>query len=108
VVDPLVPQVLDELDAPSLTVQEAGDIYAVLLAHRTGGDELDIVRALARLSYTLDYPSGRIGQAYNLAEYIDCECHADGKADARRFVRELRADAGIDLPEPLAQVLLDG
>lgn len=49
--------------------------------------------SLADLAPHLDYPGGRIGQAYWLSEWLDCECYVSSseRAEADAFEAELRA-----------------
>lgn len=105
-VDQIIPRVLEELGSPNLSAEAAGDIYATFCAHWMDADEFTVIRHIARLEVELDFPGGLVDEAYELEEYIDCECHASGPADAQRFVRRLRAGRGLDLPSPLALVLL--
>lgn len=102
-VDPLVPAVLAELGAAELDVDTAGDVVARLLAQvRHGGDHY-VVRTLAGLAPDLDYPGGVIGEVSQMAEWLDCECHAGSLERAEADVLEhnlrqlpaLQLDAGL-------------
>jgi hypothetical protein len=80
-VDQLVPVALAEAQAPDLTVEQASEVLARVLAHAipdTGDHQL--IRELAEFAPRFDYPGGRIGEAYGLSEYIDCQCH-EGSSD---------------------------
>ena len=79
-IDQLVPQVLSDLTIPQLATDQATDIIARLLgqvARSRPSDDFAVVRALARLGPSLDYPDGLIGDAYYASEWLDCKCHAD-------------------------------
>ncbi len=102
-VDQLVPAMLAELGAPELDVATAGDVVARLLAQVANDGDYVIVRTLAGLSPGLDYPGGLIGEAYQVAEWLDCECHAGSVERAQADVLEdhlrqlpaLQLDAGL-------------
>jgi len=105
--DQLVPRLLNELGAPELEVEQAGDIAARLLARSIGGPDHPVIRALAPLAPSLDYPGGRIGQAYHLSEWLDCECHEGSteRAEADQFEDELRGLPPLQIPAALAEAL---
>lgn len=109
-VDQLVPRLLAELDAPALDVDQAGEVAARLLASSPRRSGHPVVRALAMLAPGLDYPARRIGEAYQLSEWLDCDCH-DGsheRADADRFADEVRRLPPLDIPPVLADALTGG
>lgn len=103
-----MPAVLEEARAPTLTVEEASEVLARVLAHEIpdAGDHR-LVRELAGLAPGLDYPGGPIGQAYGLSEYIDCECHAESleRAEAASFEARLRATPPLRVDAGLAAAL---
>lgn len=80
-VDQLVPELLADLAITELPADEASELVGRLvgqvLAARKDADEFAAVRELARLSPSLGYPVGVIGDAYYASEWLDCECHAD-------------------------------
>lgn len=109
-VDQLVQQLLAELDAPAVDVDQAGEIAARLLALSSRRSSHPVIRALAPLAARLDYPGGRIGQAYQLSEWLDCDCH-DGsqeRVEADRFEDEVRHLPPLDIPPGLADALTSG
>jgi hypothetical protein len=70
-VDQLVPGTLRDIGAPDLSVEAAGEIIARLLAQDAAAiSDYSLVRTLARLAPDLDYPSGVIGRAYSLDEWL--------------------------------------
>lgn len=91
-VDQIVPRVLSEIGADVLNVERAGDVMARLLARGVPPVGHPVIRALAPLAAQLDYPDGRIGQAYFLEEWLDCECHegSEERRAADDFEAELR------------------
>ena len=66
-----------------------------------------LLRSLADLAPRLDYPGGRIGQAYWLSEWLDCECHVGSseRAEADAFEAELRALPPVRMDPALAAAL---
>jgi len=110
-VDQLVPVVLEEARAPALTVAEAADILARMLAREVDdAGNHPLLRNLADLAPGLDYPGGRIGQAYWLSEWLDCECHVGSseRAAADAFEAELRALPPLRMDPALATALSRG
>ncbi len=109
-VDQLLPQPLAELGAPAVDVDQAGEIAARLLALSSRKSGHPVIRALAPLAPRLDYPGGRIGQAYQLSEWLDCNCQ-DGsqeRVEADRFEDEVRHLPALDIPPGLADALTSG
>lgn len=110
-VDQLVPVVLEEARAPALTVAAAADVLARILVRGVddAGDH-PLLRSLADLAPGLDYPGGRIGQAYWLSEWLDCECHVGSseRAAADAFEAELRALPPLRVDPALAAALSGG
>ena len=106
-VDQLLPQLLAELDAPDLDIDGAGEVAARLLATSVGGSGHSVIRALAPLAPDLGYPGGRIGQAYQLSEWLDCDCHegSQERIDADRFEQDVRRLPRLDIPPALAEAL---
>jgi hypothetical protein len=109
-IDPLVPAALRDIEAPDLDIVAAAEIVAPLLAQAappTGN--YVVLRTLARLAADLDYPGGVLGEAYDLAEWLDCECHRDSaeRAEADAFEREIRSRLALDLPPGLAAALIN-
>ena len=107
-VDHLVPGTLRDIGAPDLSVEAAGEIVARLLAQDAPAiSDYPLVRTLARLAPELDYPSGVIGRAYALDEWLDCDCHRDSpeRAQAEAFEHEIRSLPHLNLPPPLAAAL---
>ena len=107
-VDQLVPIALAEARAPTLTIEQAAEVLALVLAHAipdTGDHQL--IRELAELAPRFDYPGGRIGEAYGLSEYIDCECHegSSERAAADLFEAGLRATPPLHVDAGLAAAL---
>ena len=102
-VDQLVPEVMQEIGAPTLAVEEAGDVVARLFVLVLNGDDHAAIRALAALAPTMDYPSGLIDQAYQADEWLDCDCH--GPATADRLQAEMVAMPRLRVPRPLAETL---
>lgn len=90
-VDALIPGALREMNAPTLTVDEAGDVVAGVLAHALPPGNSPVIRFLAQLAPGLDYPGGAIGRAYGLAEWLDCSCHEGSpeRSEAARFEEAL-------------------
>lgn len=109
-VDRLVPRMLEELHAPTVDVEAAGDVAARLLASSPGAVDHPVIRSLALLAPGLDYPGGRIGEAYQLAEWLDCDCHegSQERLDARAFEAEVRALPPLAIPLSLARALTGG
>ena len=108
-VDQLLPGALCDIDAPNMSVESAGVTVARLLAQATPPTgEYVVMRTLARLAPALDYPSGLIGMAYALEEWLDCDCHRDSpeRAEAEAFEREIRNLPPLDLPRQLADALI--
>ena len=106
-VDRLVPQMLVEVGVPDLGIVEAGELAARLLASALPDDNYAVIRALAPLAPDLDYPAGRIGEAYQLSEWLDCDCHdgSDERVRASRFEAEVRRLPPLDIPSALADAL---
>jgi hypothetical protein len=107
-VDPLIPGALAEAGVQDLTVDQASDIAARLLIQRPGHQDYPSVRGLAALAPQLDYPDGRISQAYGLQEYLDCACHVDSveRQAADRFEQEMSLLPPILIPEALVHALV--
>lgn len=107
-IDDLVPGAPTELDAPTLTVPAAAEVYARLLAMTAdAADDHRIVRALAARSSPLDHPGGLIGEAADIADCLD-HSGRDGaghRAAAESFEAALRALPPLDLPRALADAL---
>jgi hypothetical protein len=88
--------------------EAAGEIVARLLAQDAPAiNDYPLVRTLARLAPDLDYPSGVIGTAYALDEWLDCDCHRDSpeRAQADAFEHEIRSLPHLNLPPQLAAAL---
>ncbi|MBW3639832.1 MAG: hypothetical protein KY451_08295 [Actinobacteria bacterium] len=109
-VDQLVSRLLSEIGAPALEVEQAGDVMARLLAQHSPGTGHPVIRALAPLAGRLDYPGGRIGQAYYLDEWLDCECHEGSKErqDADLFEEDLRRLPPLQVPDAFLAALVGG
>ncbi len=106
-VDQLVPAVLDELDVPEVDIDQAGEVAARLLASAPPGSDHPVIRALAPLAPGLNYPDGRIGQAYWLSEWLDCGCHEGSheRLAADTFEEEVRGLPPLRIPPGLAEAL---
>jgi hypothetical protein len=103
-----VPTVLAELDAPALTDAAAAAVLAQVLAQGIPpARDHAILRDLAELAPTLDYPGGYIGQAYRLVEWLDCDCHEGSveRAEADAVEVELRALPALRIDPALAAAL---
>ena len=109
-VDQLVPLMLAEARAPTLTDGQAADVVARLLAHGLRGADHPVIRTLAALAPQLDHPGGRVGEAYWSAEWLDCECHRDSveRKQADRFEDELRREPALRIPQQMAEALAAG
>jgi hypothetical protein len=109
-VDQLVPQALREVAVPDLTEDTAADVMARLLALALRGPGHPVIHALAALVPRLDYPGGRIGAAYQLSEWLDCDCHEGSKQreDADRFEDEVARLPPLHIPEAMATALVAG
>ncbi len=107
VVDQLVPELLAELAITELPADEASELVGRLVgqavAARTDSDEFAAVRELARLSPSLGYPLGVIGDAYYASEWLDCECHADSpeRDAAAALEASLRTSNPLDVDSGL-------
>jgi hypothetical protein len=109
-VDQLVPLVLAEAGATVLTVDEASEVVVRLLGQGLPGPGRPIVRTLAAIAPQYDYPGGFLGKAYQLAEWLDCDCH-EGSAERQevdRFEAEIRSLPPLRVPQPLAAALVAG
>lgn len=107
-VDQLVPGALADVGAPEVNDEQAGEVVARLVAQGLPRDEFAILRTLAALAPMLDYPNGPIGEAYQLAEWLDCSCH-DGsveREEAGRFEQRLRRLPALNLSQGLAEALV--
>ena len=107
-VDQLLPGALADVGAPEVTDEEAGEVAARLFAPGLPDDDFAILRTLASLAPMLDYPGGPIGEAYQLAEWLDCSCH-DGSTEreqAKRFEQRLRQLPALRLTPGLAEALV--
>lgn len=110
-VDQLLPSALIEAGIPTLTAEVAGPVAARMLAQavRDEAPHIDhpIIRALARLGPELDYPSGIIGQSYNAAEWLDCDCHrlSPERDEADRLEARLAALPALDISGDMAAAL---
>jgi hypothetical protein len=64
---------------------------------------------LAALSPRLDYPSGTIGEAYYLDEWLDCDCHQGSpeRVAAGEFERAL-AEERLGVDERLLAAVTSG
>jgi hypothetical protein len=93
-VDQLLPDALAEAGISDLTVSEAGAVSAQALGQSVDAgvpvESCVVVRALAELSPGLDYPSGVIGEAYSLSEWLDCDCHEGSAERQAAFALEAR------------------
>jgi hypothetical protein len=110
-VDQLVPRALADVDAPDLDLEQTDEVVVRLLAAGLGGGSgHPIIRTLAPFAPGLDYPGGRIGQAYYLSEWLDCDCHegSQERVDADRFEEEVRRLPPLDIEAALAQALTSG
>lgn len=107
-VDQLVPRLLSAIGADCLDAEQAGEVMARLLAQVFPDDGHPVIRALAPLAGSLDYPGGRIGQAYYLDETLDCECHegSQERRDADTFEAELRLLPPLDVSDGLLAALV--
>lgn len=107
-VDQLVPVVLEEARAPALTVGEAADVLAGILARGVDdAGDYPLLRNLEEFAPSMDYPEGRIGRAYWLSEWLDCQCHVGSaeRAEADAFEAELRALPPLSVGPALAAAL---
>jgi hypothetical protein len=110
-VDQLVPSVLQQIAAPILGIDEAATIVARVLAQGSNpAAEYPITRALADLAPALDYPPGLINQAHAAVEWQGIPADEDFvpfSAQAEQFEDELRELAPLDLPQGLAEALIN-
>ena len=110
-VDHLLPDALDDAGVVTLSVELAGPVAARLLAQaaREKAPQVDhpIIRALARLSPGLAYPSGVIGQSYYATEWLDCECHrvSPERQEADRLEAQLMGLTALDVSGDMAAAL---
>lgn len=89
-VDQLVPRLLSAIGADCLDAEQAGEVMARLLAQVFPDDGHPVIRALAPLAGSLDYPGGRIGQAYYLDETLDYSSFTVCRPGGRRYRRPHR------------------
>ncbi|WP_380169759.1 hypothetical protein [Jannaschia sp. R86511] len=103
-IDPLVPLVLEEIDAPVMTVDAAAEVVARLLALL----DYPVARSLAALAESHDYPGGLIGDAYQAAEWLDCDCHegTEERLVATRMQERFEKAPRLEIPAALAKALL--
>lgn len=108
-VDRLVEDVVVEANLVTLNPDEAGEIAAQLLGQNHASGDHRAIRVLAALAPSLDYPGGRIGEAYSLSEWLDCQCHIGSpeRAAADAFEQELAALPPLNIPDGLAACLTD-
>lgn len=106
--DALVSTALAEAGVPTVEEEEAADVLARLLAQARPRSDHPIIRSLASLAADRGYPGGRIGRAYYLEEWLDCECHegSQERQDADRFEDEIRALPPLLIPTELAEALV--
>lgn len=76
---------------------------ARLLVMVSSGADHSVVRALAALAPSADYPGGLIAKAYEAEEWLDCDCH--GPVAAQQLERELAALPPLAVPFPMAEAL---
>lgn len=108
-IDPLCSGLMEDIGAGDLDDERAallvgGTFAQVQGASRTGHV---LVRRLARLAPSMDYPGGLIGACFQAEEFLDCDCHPDGKQDADRLERKLLTEFALDLNPGLAGALID-
>lgn len=107
-VEPLRDDVLTEINAADLDDQRAALLVGGTFGRTLG--TLDpghgVVRRLAALAPSLDYPSGLIGDCYHVEEFLDCDCHPDGNQEADRLELKLRTELTLDLNPGLAAALI--
>ena len=108
-VEPLREELLSELDASEMDDEHAALLVGATFAQARGAFDpsLGVVRLLAAVAPLLEYPSGLIGDCYIVEEFLDRDCHPDGKQDADRLERKLRTDLALDLNPGLASALVD-
>lgn len=107
-VEPLRDDVLAEIGAEELDDEGAALLVGGTFARTLG--TLDpghsVIRRLAALAPSLDYPSGLIGDSYSVEEFLDCDCHPDGKQEADRLELKLRTELTLDVNPGLAAALI--
>jgi hypothetical protein len=107
-VDQLVPRALKEIGAPELNEEQAGQLLARLLAQVLTGSNHPVIRSLASLAPGADYPGGPVGEAHNLSEWLDCDCH-EGTSEreaAHRYEAELRQLPKLHVDQRLAEAIV--
>ena len=111
-VDPLRAELMREIAAPNVDHDRAAYVVGATLAlHSSNGPRFrshPLVRLLASVAPTLDYPGGIIGACYLAEEFLDCDCHPDGALEADQLERRLRTEVVLDLNPGLGSVLVVG
>jgi hypothetical protein len=110
-VDQLLDRALCDAGVTPVDVAEAGIVVAHVLAERvrsmTQPPAYLIIRTLAALAPSLDYPGGVIGDSYNASEWLDCDCHrvSTERDDADALELELRSLPPLDVDDRLLVAL---
>lgn len=78
-VDELLHDALADAGVPDVELERAGEVVARIIAQdawreRRAPDH-PIIRTLASLGPSYDYPGGVIAQAYYASEWLECACH---------------------------------
>ncbi len=107
-VDPLVPRVLAEIDAPEVPLPDATEVLARVLAQAyAAAPGHAVLRALARLAPAHEYPEGRLTDAFAALDWLDAEYDvAAARREADEAEAALRALPPLDLPGALAAALV--
>lgn len=108
-IDPLRSDLLEDIEAGDLDDERAALLVGGTFARvqRASATAYVAVRRLARLAPSMAYPGGLIGACYQAEEFLDCDCHPDGKQDADRLEHKLLTEFALDLNPGLAAALVD-
>lgn len=108
-IDPLRSGLLEDIGAGDLDDERAALLVGGTFAQVQGASPTAyvVVRRLARLAPSMDYPGGLIGACYQVEEFLDCDCHPDGKQGADRLEHKLLTEFALDLNPGLAGALVE-